>query len=158
MKYRIFILSMFIMIMGTMASGKELAPVKINLKIEVTQSIGNPRVLAILIFKNESHLPIEIAKFLVGEGKEPSNSFFQITSGHKNINYIGEMAKRAPPKKTEFLSLNPNQEIQGIFDISKSYKWLPEESEYQISYMTFNHFSKSLINLKSEQTNFRLQY
>jgi len=130
--------------------------VKINLEIEASKTNGQPKVIAHINFRNETKKPVKIAKFLIGDSKSPSNSFFVVTANSAKIQYTGEMAKRAEPRPEDFVTLKPKQEARGSFDLSNSYKWLQNLSEYTIVYDSFNHFSSDEIQLTSELKKFKL--
>lgn len=128
---------------------------KITLEIEAGKINGQPNVMAHILFRNETKKPIKIAKFLIGDGKEPSNAFFQVTANAAKIQYTGIMAKRGEPAPEDFVTLKPKQELKGAFDISTAYRWLQNVTEYTIVYESFNHFSPDEISLKSEIAKFK---
>jgi hypothetical protein len=129
--------------------------VKILLEIEATKNSGQPSVTVHLTFTNDTKKPIKIVNFLTGNGQSPSNAFFQVSANGAKIGYIGEMAKRGEPTENEFKVLKTKQELKGSFDLSSSYRWLQNITEYSIFYESFNHFSPDEILLKSDIFKFR---
>jgi peptidyl-Lys metalloendopeptidase len=123
--------------------------VEISLEIAASKTDGQPKVIAHVNFRNETKKPIKIAKFLIGNGEKATNAFFQVVANAAKIQYVGEMAKRAEPKPEDFITLKPKQEVKGSFDISTSYRWLQNVTEYTIVYESFNHFSPDEILLTS---------
>ena len=128
---------------------------KVTVEIAASKTNGQPKVIANILFRNETKKPIKVAKFLIGDGKEPSNAFFQVSANAAKIQYTGEMAKRGEPKPEDFVTIKPKQEVKGSFDISTSYKWLQNVTEYTIVYESFNHFSPDEISLKSDTAKFK---
>lgn len=128
---------------------------KITLEIAASKTNGQPKVIVNLLFKNETKKPIKIVKFLIGDGTETSNAFFQVTANAAKIQYTGMMAKRGEPKPEDFVTLKPKQELKGSFDISSAYRWLQNVTEYTIVYESFNHFSPDEISLRSEVAKFK---
>lgn len=133
---------------------QEHLTLKINLFVEATKVNGHPKVMAKMNFKNESQKPITIAKYQVGNGLAPTNVFFHVTVKNSKINYVGEVLKRAAPLAKDLVVLAPNQEIQGVFDISDSYQWLAGEADYSLRYETPNMAPKSEGELKSQDLKF----
>lgn len=113
---------------------------------------GKTQVVGQLVFTNQSQKEVRIADFLVGKsGGEPSNEFFKVFANGKEVAYLGEMAKRAPPDAKDFVVLKPGQKFNGRFDLTKSYAWVNGMAQYSFTYETTNHFSKFPEKLQSNE-------
>lgn len=101
-----------------------------------------------LTIPNPGATPLALDEPTVCKGGELSNHVFRITAGGKEVDYRGEMAKRAPPDS--FLNVKPGKAYQVDVDLSEHYA-LPSKGELTIRFDTFNHFSKDEVQLVSNE-------
>lgn len=128
---------------------------EISLEVKAVRHSTGPKVTARLTFKNKTSDPIQIARFLMGQGEAPTNSYFEVFSGDTEVDYVGASELNESRKNVEFVTVAAGEEAVGTFDLSEGYAWLGRPAEYSIRYETFNHLSVSKIQLQSREVKVR---
>ncbi len=110
----------------------------IQLEIEAKQIDEKPRVHAFVTVRNMTNTEIRFEKYRLGLEsalRPPTNNFFEVRAGDRQVKYKGMMMKRGKPKHEDFIILKPGEEsARGRFDLSEAYHWGDPNSEFTIWY------------------------
>jgi hypothetical protein len=132
----------------------------IQLAVEVRPAPGkDPRweILANLTIINQGTQAVALDKLSIAFDGELHNHVFQIQQRGHEIEYRGEMVKRAPPGPSGFLKLQPGKAYQQTVPLQGHYAFPPAGGEFTIRFDTFNHFSKDALQLTSNEAAFVLK-
>lgn len=133
---------------------------EIQLEMQVRPAPGKtPRweVHANLTIVNQGDQAVALDKLSIAFDGALANHVFQIRQGERQVDYRGEMVKRAPPGPAGFLQLAPGQRYQKSIPLTAHYAFPAEGGEFTIWFDTRNHFSKDKVQLTSNKATFVLQ-
>jgi hypothetical protein len=128
----------------------------VSLEVEATHQ----SLFAHLRFFNPSHENnLYLEKRKVFDTPTPRTNVFRVQCDGQKIGYKGELAKRVPPGRADFLLLPPGKDFSKTVDISNLYEFLPGRHTYSIEYFAFHanpNEDEDLLELKSNTVTFDL--
>lgn len=165
-------ISVLVALCGTTAScaqiklTKETTMEKI-FPVNVIQSVAvvENSIIVTVDFENISNAPVLIMEGLWGikaQGR-PQQAYalaepeFSLTSGGKQIEYIGPVVKRLPFTRKHFVLFNPGEKSSRLFQIAGDFQFLPGEHEYEIVHyhLRFDEVSGEISKFQSQPVKFR---
>jgi hypothetical protein len=84
-----------------------------------------------------------------------SNNLFKVSMEGKEIQYRGEMKKRAPPK--HFIELKPGEVYEVVVELGDAYPIPAGAHDMSVEFEHTNHFSPDGFSMKSPPEHFRME-
>jgi hypothetical protein len=108
----------------------------VEVKLGISAS-GNS-VIATLCFSNISDQDIYLEKVNACLFFKDENDVFYISSGGKQISYIGRLSKSSPPGPYDVVKLLKGDKISTSIDLCKAYEMYRSGDEYSVTYSAYH--------------------